>query len=188
MPGMMDTVLNLGLNDGTVEGLSRRSGDPRFAFDSYRRFVAMYGDVVLGLKRESELHEDPFEVILERKKREHGVTLDTELAADALRELVSEGKAEIHRRLGISFPDDPWEQLWAAIGAVFNSWESPRALVYRDLHGYPSDWGTAVNVQAMVFGNLGEDCATGVVFTRDPKTGDRSLFGEFLPTPRVRTW
>ncbi len=181
MPGMMDTVLNLGLNDGTVEGLSRRSGDPRFAFDSYRRFVAMYGDVVLGLKRESELHEDPFEVILERKKREHGVTLDTELAADALRELVSEGKAEIHRRLGISFPDDPWEQLWAAIGAVFNSWESPRALVYRDLHGYPSDWGTAVNVQAMVFGNLGEDCATGVVFTRDPKTGDRSLFGEFLP-------
>ena len=180
MPGMMDTVLNLGLNDETVEGLARSSGDERFAYDSYRRFVAMYGDVVLGLKRESDLDEDPFEAILERKKEACGVAEDTDLPAAALREIVAEYKAEIRAKLGIEFPDDPWEQLWAAIGAVFESWESPRAIVYRQLNGYPGEWGTAVNVQAMVFGNLGEDCATGVAFTRNPKNGATGLFGEYL--------
>ncbi|MYH67865.1 MAG: pyruvate, phosphate dikinase [Dehalococcoidia bacterium] len=180
MPGMMDTVLNLGLNDETVQGLARSSGDERFAYDSYRRFVAMYGDVVLGLKRESDLDEDPFEAILERKKESRGVSEDTDLPADALREIVAEYKAEIRDKLGIEFPDDPWEQLWAAIGAVFESWESDRAIVYRQLNGYPGEWGTAVNVQAMVFGNLGDDCATGVAFTRNPKTGDTGLFGEYL--------
>ena len=180
MPGMMDTVLNLGLNDETVEGLARSSGDERFAYDSYRRFVAMYGDVVLGLKRESDLDEDPFEAILERKKEACGVSEDTDLPASALREIVAESKAEIRAKLGIEFPDDPWEQLWAAIGAVFESWESDRAIVYRQLNGYPGEWGTAVNVQAMVFGNLGDDCATGVAFTRNPKNGDTGLFGEYL--------
>ena len=180
MPGMMDTVLNLGLNDETVQGLARSSGDERFAYDSYRRFVAMYGDVVLGLKRESDLDEDPFEAILERKKKACGVKEDTDIPADALREIVAEYKAEIRAKLGIEFPDDPWEQLWAAIGAVFESWESPRAIVYRDLNGYPGEWGTAVNVQAMVFGNLGDDCATGVAFTRNPKNGATGLFGEYL--------
>ena len=180
MPGMMDTVLNLGLNDITVEGLARRSGNARFAYDSYRRFVQMYGDVVLGMRRESDAHEDPFEALLERKKADRGAKLDTDLDADALRELVSEFKAAIRQQLGVEFPDDPWEQLWGAVGAVFNSWENPRAVVYRDMYGYPASWGTAVNVQAMVFGNLGEDCATGVVFTRDPATGDRRLVGEYL--------
>ncbi len=180
MPGMMDTVLNLGLNDETVQGLARSSGDERFAYDSYRRFVAMYGDVVLGLKRESDLDEDPFEAILERKKEACGVSEDTDLPAAALREIVAEYKAEIRDKLGIAFPDDPWEQLWAAIGAVFESWESDRAIVYRRLNGYPGEWGTAVNVQAMVFGNLGDDCATGVAFTRNPKSGATGLFGEFL--------
>ena len=180
MPGMMDTVLNLGLNDETVQGLARSSGDQRFAYDSYRRFVAMYGDVVLGLKRESDLDEDPFEAILERKKEACGVEEDTDIPADALREIVAEYKAEIRAKLGIEFPDDPWEQLWAAIGAVFESWESPRAIVYRDLNGYPGEWGTAVNVQAMVFGNLGDDCATGVAFTRNPKNGATGIFGEYL--------
>ena len=180
MPGMMDTVLNLGLNDRTVAGLARSSGDPRFAFDSYRRFIAMYAAVVLGLKRDSEIDEDPFEALLDEKKRAHGVQLDTELPADALRELVAEYKAEVHRRLGRDFPADPWEQLWAAIAAVFDSWNSPRALIYRQRHGYPDAWGTAVTVQAMVFGNLGDDCATGVAFSRDPKSGEPGLFGEFL--------
>ncbi len=180
MPGMMDTVLNLGLNDETVRGLAERSGDERFAYDSYRRFVAMYGDVVLGLKRESDLDDDPFEAILEHKKEACGVTEDTDLPASALREIVAEYKAEIRAKLGIEFPNDPWEHLWAAIGAVFESWESPRAIVYRDLNGYPGEWGTAVNVQAMVFGNLGDDCATGVAFTRNPKNGEPGLFGEYL--------
>ena len=180
MPGMMDTVLNLGLNDATAEGLARAAGDERFAWDSYRRFVAMYGDVVLGLKRASDLDADPFEAMLERAKEAHGAAEDTDLPAAALRELVAGSKAEALARTGAAFPDDPWEQLRAAIGAVFESWESPRAVVYRDLHGYPGDWGTAVNVQAMVFGNLGEDCATGVAFTRNPKNGARGLFGEYL--------
>ncbi|MDP3947776.1 MAG: PEP/pyruvate-binding domain-containing protein, partial [bacterium] len=179
MPGMMDTVLNLGLNDAVTEGLARESGDRRFAYDSYRRFVGMYGDVVLDLKPEGK-EEDPFEVILAAKKRQRGVEFDTQLGADDLKELVAEFKAEIKRRKGIDFPDDPWQQLWAAIGAVFGSWDNPRALTYRRMYGYPDDWGTAVNVQAMVFGNLGEDCATGVAFTRDPATGENRFYGEFL--------
>ena len=180
MPGMMDTVLNLGLNDTTAEGLAKRSGNERFAYDSYRRFVAMYGDVVLGMERDGETDEDPFEALLEAKKRSRGVELDTELDAAALRELVAEYKAAIKAQLGLEFPDDPNEQLWRAIGAVFESWQNPRARVYRDQYGYPASWGTAVNVQAMVFGNLGDDCATGVVFTRNAATGEPGLHGEFL--------
>ncbi|MEZ4554547.1 MAG: pyruvate, phosphate dikinase [Dehalococcoidia bacterium] len=180
MPGMMDTVLNLGLNDVTAEGLAARSGSARFAYDSYRRFVQMYGDVVLGVKPDSDTEHDPFEVLLDAKKEARGVKLDTELTADDLRELVGEYKTAIRERLGIEFPDDPWQQLWGAIGAVFNSWENPRATAYRSMYGYPSNWGTAVNVQAMVFGNLGDDCATGVAFTRHPATGERHLYGEFL--------
>ena len=180
MPGMMDTVLNLGLNDLTVEGLAKRSGNARFAWDSYRRFVAMYGDVVLGLKSESSLDHDPFEERLDAMKRARRVESDTDLDADDLRALVGQFKAVIKERLGVTFPDDPWEQLWGAIGAVFNSWQNPRALAYRSMYGYPGNWGTAVTVQAMVFGNLGADCATGVVFTRHPALGDRRLYGEFL--------
>ncbi len=180
MPGMMDTVLNLGLNDATAEGLARRSGNARFAYDSYRRFVAMYGDVVLGMERDGETDADPFEALLEAKKHSRGVELDTELDAEALRELVVEYKATIRDQLGVVFPDDPWEQLWGAVGAVFNSWQNPRAVVYRERYRYPADWGTAVNVQAMVFGNLGDDCATGVVFTRNAATGASGLTGEYL--------
>jgi pyruvate,orthophosphate dikinase len=180
MPGMMDTVLNLGLNDVTVAGLARASGSERFAYDSYRRFVAMYGDVVLGLKPASDREHDPFEELLDAKKQACGVTLDTELDTADLRALVAEYKALIRSRLGVEFPEQPWDQLWGAIGAVFSSWENPRAVAYRGMYGYPSSWGTAVNVQAMVFGNLGEDCATGVVFTREPATGERRLYGEFL--------
>lgn len=180
MPGMMDTVLNLGLNDATVDALARATGSARFAWDSYRRFVQMYGDVVLGMKPESKTDLDPFEVILDRKKEARGVHLDVELTADDLRELVGEFKAEIQRRLGVAFPEDPWKQLWGAIGAVFGSWENPRATTYRQMYNIPSSWGTAVSVQAMVFGNLGDDCATGVAFTRDPSTGERRFFGEFL--------
>ena len=180
MPGMMDTVLNLGLNDATAEGLARRSGDPRFAYDSYRRFMHMYGDVVLGVKRASDLEDDPFETILESQKTQRGVSLDTGLTADDLRALVAAFQGVIRDRLGVEFPTDPWAQLWAAIGAVFDSWQSPRATIYRALHGYPAEWGTACTVQAMVFGNLGDNCATGVAFTRNPKDGERGLFGEFL--------
>src|SRR6058998_3267044 len=180
MPGMMDTILNLGLNDRTVQGLIRVSGNPRFAYDSYRRFVQMYGDVVLGLKPESKDEEDPFEVALQEKKRARGVTLDTELDADALRELVDEFKALIRMRKGVRFPEDPHAQLWGAIGAVFGSWMNQRAIVYRKLNAIPETWGTAVNVQAMVFGNMGTDSGTGVAFTRDPATGANVLYGEFL--------
>jgi pyruvate,orthophosphate dikinase len=179
MPGMMDTVLNLGLNEEIVTGLARESGDERFAYDTYRRFVSMYGDVVLDLKPQDK-EEDPFEGILERKKKQRGVHLDTDLDATALRELVVEFKEEIWRRKGIAFPEDPWDQLWGAIDAVFGSWNNPRAVTYRRLYGYPDDWGTAVNVQAMVFGNLGDDCATGVAFTRDPASGEKLLYGEYL--------
>ena len=180
MPGMMDTVLNLGLNDTTVAGLAKRSGDARFAYDSYRRFVAMYGDVVLGLKPESARDDDPFEERLAAMKQRRGVQFDTELSADDLKDLVAEYKAAIKEQLGVDFPDDPWQQLGGAVAAVFQSWQNPRAVAYRALYGYPSDWGTAVTVQAMVFGNLGNDCATGVVFTRHPATGERRLYGEFL--------
>ena len=174
MPGMMDTVLNLGLNDDTVQGLVDQSDDPRFAFDSYRRFIQMYSDVVLGV---DHYH---FEDLLELLKEERGVSLDTELTADDLRTLVGSYKERVEEELGRPFPQDPEEQLWGAIGAVFDSWMIPRAVTYRRLHDIPGDWGTAVNVQAMVFGNMGEDCATGVAFTRDPSTGNNLLYGEYL--------
>jgi len=180
MPGMMDTILNLGLNDETVEGLAQRSGDERFAYDCYRRFVAMYGDVVFGLKPQQKDERDPFEVILEEKKEERGVEYDHELSAEDLKDLVRRYKEEIKGRLGVDFPEDPWEQLWGAIGAVFRSWNNPRAVAYRELNDIPHDMGTAVNVQSMVFGNMGFDSGTGVVFTRNPATGENRLYGEYL--------
>ena len=175
MPGMMDTVLNLGLNDRTVEGLAAQSGDRRFAFDSYRRFVQMYGDVVLGVDH------DRFEATLERMKLARGVEGDSELSAGDLAKLVAEFKAIVLDATGKPFPEKPLDQLWGAVAAVFGSWRIPRAETYRRLNGIPSDWGTAVNVQAMVFGNLGEESATGVAFTRDPSTGEKRFFGEYLP-------
>jgi pyruvate, orthophosphate dikinase len=180
MPGMMDTVLNLGLNDQTVQGLIRRTHNPRFAYDSYRRFVQMYADVVLGLKPREKIERDPFEEILERKKNARGVSFDTELSAEDLEEVVSAFKALVKARLGKEFPSNPKDQLWGAIGAVFGSWNNDRAIAYRELYQIPHTWGTAVNVQAMVFGNLGEKCATGVAFTRNPSTGEKSFYGEFL--------
>ena len=168
MPGMMDTILNLGLNDKTAAGLAAKSGNERFAYDSYRRFIAMYGDVVLGLKPENKEDHDPFDEILDKKKKASGVKLDSELSAEALKELVAEFKAEIKSRLGIDFPEDPYVQLEGAIKAVFQSWRNDRADLYRRLNNIPVEWGTAVNVQAMVFGNKGGDSATGVCFTRDP--------------------
>jgi pyruvate,orthophosphate dikinase len=180
MPGMMDTVLNLGLNDKTVQGLIKKTNNPRFVYDSYRRFVAMYGDVVLGLKPESKDDVDPFEEILEAKKVARKIKFDVELTADDLKELAEEFKAAIFKRLGIKFPEDPEEQLWGAIGAVFGSWNNERANVYRRLNGIPDWWGTAVNVQSMVYGNLGESSGTGVAFTRDAANGDNYFYGEFL--------
>jgi pyruvate,orthophosphate dikinase len=180
MPGMMDTVLNLGLNDQTVQGLIQRTNNPRFAYDSYRRFVQMYADVVLGVKASSKADADPLVAILERKKSARGVQFDSELTATDLQELVGEYKGEIKKLLGKAFPEDPFEQLWGAVGAVFGSWNNDRAIAYRELYQMPHHWGTAVNVQAMVFGNLGDNCATGVAFTRDPATGDKRFYGEFL--------
>jgi pyruvate,orthophosphate dikinase len=174
MPGMMDTVLNLGLNDHTVEGLARMSGDPRFAWDSYRRFIQMFGNVVLGLDH------GLFEEALEIAKEDKGVHLDTDLDADDLRKLVARYKELVEEELGTPFPQEVEEQLWRAIGAVFQSWHSDRAKVYRRLNSIPGDWGTAVNVQAMVFGNMGETSATGVAFTRNPSTGERLYYGEYL--------
>jgi pyruvate, orthophosphate dikinase len=174
MPGMMDTVLNLGLNDATVEGLAASSGDARFAWDSYRRFIQMYADVVL------ELNHGVFEEALEIAKENHGYFLDTELSADDLRALVGEYKALVAAQWGKPFPQDVHDQLWGAVGAVFGSWESERAKVYRRINAIPGDWGTAVNVQAMVFGNMGETSATGVAFTRDPATGENAYYGEYL--------
>lgn len=173
MPGMMDTILNLGLNDETVEGLAEESKDARFAYDSYRRFIQMYSDVVLNV------HSNEFEVALEETKHHRGVELDTELKAEDLKALVKRYK-EIVKFAGKSFPENPWDQLWGAVGAVFGSWMNPRAITYRKLNNIPVEWGTAVNVQSMVFGNMGDDCATGVAFTRDPSTGHRRFFGEFL--------
>jgi pyruvate, orthophosphate dikinase len=180
MPGMMDTVLNLGLNDHTVEGLIRRTNNVRFGFDTYRRFIQMYADVVLGVKPRDKSSINPLEAILERRKKARGIHFDTDLSAADLEGLVGEYKAEISARLGKQFPEDPVEQLWGAIGAVFDSWNNDRAIAYRELYNIPHSWGTAVNVQAMVFGNLGEHCATGVAFTRDPATGDKRFYGEFL--------
>ncbi|MFZ0452226.1 MAG: pyruvate, phosphate dikinase [Ignavibacteriaceae bacterium] len=180
MPGMMDTILNLGLNDTTVQGVIKKTNNPRFAYDSYRRFVQMYGDVVLGLKPVDKHDEDPFEVILEKKKHDNGFKLDTELTADHLKELVEEFKSAIKEKTGKDFPTDPMEQLWGAVGAVFGSWMNERANVYRKLNNIPADWGTAVNVQSMVFGNMGEDSGTGVAFTRDPASGQNVFYGEYL--------
>ncbi|UCD84019.1 MAG: pyruvate, phosphate dikinase [Deltaproteobacteria bacterium] len=179
MPGMMDTVLNLGLNDTTIEGLVKKSGDRRFAYDCYRRFVQMYGDVVLGLKPE-EKEEDYFEVLIEKKKKDRGVKLDTELTADDLEDLVRQFREMIHEKTGAEFPDDPYQQLWGAITAVFGSWNNRRAIEYRKINKIPDHWGTAVNVQSMVYGNLGDDSATGVAFTRDPASGEKRFYGEFL--------
>ena len=174
MPGMMDTILNLGLNDTTVQGIIAQSKDERFAYDAYRRFVQMYSDVVMGM------HKDILEHLLERKKEERGVKLDTELTAADWKDLVSKFKGKIKETLGQEFPEDPQAQLWGAIGAVFGSWMNPRAITYRRLNNIPAEWGTAVNVQSMVFGNMGGDCATGVAFTRDPSTGKDYFYGEFL--------
>ncbi len=179
MPGMMETVLNLGLNDQIVQGLTAQSGNERFCYDVYRRFVQMYGDVVMHLRPEGQ-EIDPFEALIEKKKEARGVHLDNELDAQDLRELVADFKAEIKKHLGKDFPEDPKEQLWGAIGAVFSSWNGARAVKYRDLEGIPHDWGTAVNVQSMVYGNMGDDCATGVAFTRNPSTGEKKLYGEYL--------
>ncbi|MGH7814110.1 MAG: pyruvate, phosphate dikinase [Candidatus Binataceae bacterium] len=181
MPGMMDTVLNLGLTDLTVAGLEADSKNPRFAWDSYRRFCQMFGDVVLKLKPEKENALDPFEEIIDRKKTARGVRQDVELNANDLRELVDEFRALILARTGRDIPQDPHEQLWMAIGAVFGSWNNDRAIAYRRYNNIPGDWGTAVTVQSMVFGNLGDDCATGVAFTRDPATGEKGIYGEYLP-------
>ncbi|MFN0243864.1 MAG: pyruvate, phosphate dikinase [Planctomycetota bacterium] len=180
MPGMMDTVLNLGLNDETVAGLAARTKNPRFAWDAYRRFVQMYADVVLGLKAQSESHADPFSAALERLKKKRGLKSDTELTADDLAGLVADFKRIVRERTGSSFPTDPVEQLWGAIGAVFDSWNCERAIAYRALNHIPADWGTAVSVVAMVFGNLGDTSGTGVAFTRDPSTGEKRFYGEYL--------
>jgi pyruvate,orthophosphate dikinase len=174
MPGMMDTVLNLGLNDQAVLGLARKSGDERFAYDSYRRFIQMYGQVVLGIDHHH------FEELIENHKLETGASLDTDLSAEDWRTVVSGFQDVVSQEWGHPFPQDPEVQLWGAIGAVFGSWMNPRAVTYRRLHDIPADWGTAVNVQAMVFGNMGPDCATGVAFTRDPSTGANAFYGEFL--------
>jgi pyruvate, orthophosphate dikinase len=181
MPGMMDTVLNLGLTDETVKGLEAASNNPRFAWDSYRRFCQMYGDVVLKLKPENKNDPDPFEVLIDRKKASRGAAEDVGLTVDDLKELVAEFRDLIRRQTGRDVPQDPREQLWEAIGAVFGSWNNERAVTYRRINAIPGDWGTAVTVQSMVFGNLGADCATGVSFTRDPATGEKGIYGEFLP-------
>jgi pyruvate,orthophosphate dikinase len=180
MPGMMDTVLNLGMNDDVVKGLAAKSGNERFAWDSYRRFVQMFGDVVLGMKPESKEDIDPFEEIIEAAKEAKGVELDTELTVEDLKELVAKFKAAVKKVTGHDFPADPWDQLWLAIGAVFGSWNNDRAKVYRKMNGFADEWGTAVNVQAMVYGNMGENSATGVAFTRDAATGEDIFNGEYL--------
>jgi pyruvate,orthophosphate dikinase len=180
MPGMMDTILNLGLNDASVEGLAAKTGNSRFAYDSYRRFIAMYGDVVLGMKPEAKEERDPFDVILEEKKNEAGVEQDNELSADDLAGIVARFKAAIKERKGIDFPQAPADQLRGAITAVFESWNNNRAIAYRKKYDIPAEWGTAVNIQAMVFGNTGDKSGTGVGFTRNPATGENEVYGEFL--------
>lgn len=180
MPGMMDTILNLGLNDEAVKGLAEKTGNERFAWDSYRRFIQMYGDVVLDMKPLSKEDEDPFEEIIDQIKKETGVKNDTELTTDDLKELVSRFKKAVKEKTGKDFPTSPWEQLWGAVIAVFRSWMNERAILYRKLNGIPEEWGTAVNVQAMVFGNMGNTSATGVAFTRDAATGEDIFNGEYL--------
>ena len=180
MPGMMDTVLNLGLNDDAVEGIAKKTGNARFAWDSYRRFVQMYGDVVLGMKPESKEDIDPFEEIMETLKEEKGIENDTDFSVDDLKTLVNQFKTAVKKQTGHDFPDNPWEQLWGAVMAVFDSWNTDRAIYYRRMNKIPEEWGTAVNVQAMVFGNMGDNSATGVAFTRDAGTGENIFTGEYL--------
>ena len=180
MPGMMDTILNLGMNDVAVEAVAKRTGNPRFAWDSYRRFVQMYGDVVLGMKPQTKEDHDPFEVLIEEQKAKRGVKQDTELTTDDLKELVAAFKAAVKKQTGGDFPADPWDQLWGAVCAVFGSWMNERAILYRKLNNIPAEWGTAVSVQAMVFGNMGENSATGVAFSRDAATGENIFNGEYL--------
>ena len=179
MPGMMETVLNLGLNDEIAQGLIAKSGNARFVYDAYRRFIQAYGDVVMGVRPEEREH-DPFEAAIEKLKERRGVELDTDLNAEELKDLVGIFKGIIKKRTGKAFPEDPIEQLWGGIGAVFSSWNGRRAVVYREINDIPHDWGTAVNVQSMVYGNMGDDCATGVAFTRNPSTGERKFYGEYL--------
>ena len=180
MPGMMDTILNLGLNDVVVEGLATKTGNPKFAWDSYRRFVQMYGDVVLGMKPESKEEIDPFEAIIEKVKEEAGVVLDKDLSVENLKDLVAQFKAAVKAQTGQDFPTDAYEQLWGAICAVFKSWNNERAILYRRMEKIPDEWGTAVSVQAMVFGNMGDTSATGVCFSRDAATGENLFNGEYL--------
>ena len=180
MPGMMDTILNLGLNDEVVEGLAAKTGNPRFAYDAYRRFVQMYGDVVLGMKPVNKDDKDPFEEIIEKVKEEKGVKLDNELETEDLKRLVTLFKEAISKQTGKAFPTDPMEQLWGAIGAVFDSWMNEGAILYRKMEGIPAEWGTAVTVMAMVFGNMGNTSATGVCFSRDAATGEDLFNGEWL--------
>ena len=180
MPGMMDTVLNLGMNDDVVIGLAKKTNNEIFAWDSYRRFIQMYGGVVLGMKPASKEDIDPFEEIMEHLKEKRGIDLDTEFTVQDLKDLVSDFKDAVKKRTGHDFPTNPWDQLWGAVIAVFNSWNGDRAIYYRNMHGYPADWGTAVNVQAMVYGNMGENSGTGVCFTRDAGTGENVFNGEYL--------
>ena len=174
MPGMMDTILNLGLNEDVVEVLAKKSGNPRWAYDCYRRFIQMYSDVVM------EVGKKYFEELIDKMKEEKGVTQDVDLTADDLKELANQFKAEYKNKIGNDFPSDPVEQLMGAVQAVFRSWDNPRANIYRRENDIPYSWGTAVNVQSMAFGNMGDDCGTGVAFTRNPATGEKKLFGEFL--------
>ena len=174
MPGMMDTILNLGLNDEVVEAFAKKTNNPRFAYDSYRRFIQMYSDVVM------EVGKKFFEELIDKMKKEKGVTLDTELTADDLKTLAEQFKAEYKAKIGSDFPSDPKEQLMGAVKAVFRSWNNPRAIYYRRMNDIPGSWGTAVSVQAMVFGNMGDTSGTGVAFTRNPSTGEKKLYGEFL--------
>ena len=180
MPGMMDTVLNIGLNEKTLAGLAKKSGNERFAWDSYRRFVQMYGDVVLGMKPESKQDDDPFEQLLHDMKHKRGVKQDNDLTVDDLKELVKQFKSAVKKQTGKDFPDDARDQLWGAIGAVFGSWMNDRAISYRRQYGIPANWGTAANIQSMVFGNMSDDSGTGVAFTRDPASGEKEYYGEYL--------
>jgi pyruvate, orthophosphate dikinase len=180
MPGMMDTILNLGLNDDTVKGLAEATGNPRFAYDSYRRFIQMYGDVVMGVQKRHENEHEPFEEVMEGLKHQLGIHNDTDMSEEHLRELIKRYLHLIRQRTGAEFPQDPFEQLLGAVGAVFGSWMNERAILYRRKYKIPDEWGTAVNVQSMVFGNMGDDCATGVAFTRDPATGEDIFYGEYL--------
>ena len=180
MPGMMDTILNLGLNDKTVKALAKESGNEAFAYDCYRRFIQMYGDVVMGVQAKNENDACPFEATLEKLREEVGVEMDNELTAANLKELIKRYKAVIKKHTGSAFPQDAQKQLWGAIGAVFKSWDNERAILYRQKYGIPAAWGTAVNVQAMAFGNMGDNCATGVAFTRDPANGEKVFYGEYL--------